>query len=519
MSIFDRWETLRRSISAWKTRVELEARRNVFDVSESDSRNVAAVLPDIEEHDAQLKAYFLSRGNRASIEGKVGAATLLRWEADTVAFAPSVANEVSSEANLTNEYFRLIGQLKGYMHGQELTLPQLAAFGENPDRKVRREACAAGWQAFDEQSSLFDAMFDSLVHCRDTMARKLGYDSYVPLAYKKLGRTDYSPADVAALRSEIKQFIVPLAKTLAAEQAEALGVDALMPWDEAFLGESLTTSLPACDKQLIERIRSAAGNFHASFRLFLDAMIQGGCMDLSDRPGKAAGAFCVFLTDIEMPFVVASYTGSSRSAGSIVHELGHAFQNYQSRHQPVLEQIIPTNEIGETQSIAFELLAGPLYENIFGCDSARYHAQRLRFLVGMLPYIAAIDEFQEVVYTTPTASAVDRREMWLQIARHYLPWRNSGGIKALDLGIAWQRQRHVYGFPFYYIDYAIAICCALQLWLESLVDRSAAVEKWLSLCSIGGSMGFKSLLSHTGLQSPFQAGTLSGVVAKIKKLA
>jgi M3 family oligoendopeptidase len=515
VEVFRKWESLRRSVAAWKARAQLEMRQDASNaVAAANGRSVAETLPIYEAHDAELKAHLLAPERRMWIQGVVGAATLARWEAEATAIAAATQDDLTLEARLTNEYFQLIGTMRATLRGQEYSLAGLAPYAEDEDDSLRREACYAGWNAFGRQSTKLDTLFDELVRCRTSMAQKLGHESYIPLAYKRLGRTGYGPGQVARFRDEIAESIVPLAEMFARDQAGALGVNALMPWDEALPDRFPTPRPPETAQELILSLRSVAAAVHPTFEDFLLRMKDGGFMDLSDRPGKAGGAFCTFLPDVAMPFVFANYAGTSRNVGSIVHELGHAFQNYQSRHYPALEQIIPTSEIGEIHSIALELLARPIYDKLFKADSARYRSYQLRSLIGMLPYIAAIDHFQELAYTSPAATPLERCEMWLEIERRYLPRRATGGIEALEQGARWQRQRHVYAFPFYYIEYGLAICCALQLWLQSLNDRNAAIEKWLRLCSLGGTLGFEALLDHVAISSPFNPGTLTQIVSE-----
>ncbi len=76
--------------------------------------------------------------------------------------------------------------------------------------------------------------------------------------------------------------------------------------------------------------------------------------------------------------------------------MGHAFQDYSSRHKAALEYLIPTAEAGEIHSMSLEFLAYPQYERFFGDDATRFRAQHLSLQLLMLPYIAAIDEFQEL---------------------------------------------------------------------------------------------------------------------------
>lgn len=41
-----------------------------------------------------------------------------------------------------------------------------------------------------------DDIYDKLVHVRDKMAKKMGYDNYIPFGYIRLGRSDYDASMV-----------------------------------------------------------------------------------------------------------------------------------------------------------------------------------------------------------------------------------------------------------------------------------------------------------------------------------
>ena len=201
-------------------------------------------------------------------------------------------------------------------------------------------------------------------------------------------------------------------------------------------------------------------------------------------------------------------TGASRDVISVLHEFGHAFQDYQSRDKRVLEYLMPTSEAGKIHAMALEYLMFPQYERFFGRDASRCRSNHLRSMLGMLPYVAAIDHFQELVYEMPTAMVTERAGLWRSLERRYLPWRQSGGVPYLASGRAWQRQRHVYAFPFYYIDYGLAMCCALEIWAHSVGDNEQAVRSYLELCALGGELPFRQLLKAAHLRSPFEPGTL-----------
>ena len=71
--------------------------------------------------------------------------------------------------------------------------------------------------------------------------------------------------------------------------------------------------------------------------------------------------------------------------------------------------------------------------------------------------------------------------------------------------------------PFYYIDYALALTVALQLWELAARDRPAAMEKYVDLCRRGGDLAFGDLVTSVGLVSPFEDGCLERVVEQAQR--
>ena len=76
-----------------------------------------------------------------------------------------------------------------------------------------------------------------------------------------------------------------------------------------------------------------------------------------------------------------------------------------------------------------------------------------------------------------------------------MPFKDYGDDSFLDKGTFWFRQGHIFGSPFYYIDYTLAQVCAFQYWIMSQEDREKALESYLNLCKLGGSKSFVNLLN------------------------
>ena len=134
-----------------------------------------------------------------------------------------------------------------------------------------------------------------------------------------------------------------------------------------------------------------------------------------------------------------------------------------------------------------------------------------------MPYGVAVDHFQHLIYANPAASPDERAEMWLEMERTYLPWRQYGDLAHPASGRFWQGQLHIYRFPFYFIDYALALTVALQLWELAARDRPAAMEKYMELCRLGGELAFGELVGSVGLVSPFEDGCLERVAEHARR--
>lgn len=69
-----------------------------------------------------------------------------------------------------------------------------------------------------------DDIYDKLVHLRDAMGRKLGYDGYTTLGYARMQRNCYTKEDIEKFRAAVVKYLVPLADRIYRAQAQRLGV-------------------------------------------------------------------------------------------------------------------------------------------------------------------------------------------------------------------------------------------------------------------------------------------------------
>jgi M3 family oligoendopeptidase len=348
------------------------------------------------------------------------------------------------------------------------------------------------------------------------MAKKLGYNDYIGLGYKRMKRVDYNQQDVEQFRAEVREHLVPLAVELRRKQAAALGVDKLIFWDDAVHDAAGNPAPHGEHDWMVERATQMFDTMGSDLGGFFRLMVQGKLTDLKNRDGKAGGGFCTAFPSYGLPFIFANFNGTKHDVEVFTHEMGHAYQAYQSRHQPLLDYLWPTYESCEIHSMGLEFLTWPHMEQFFEGDAERF--RRIHLTQGLLfiPYGVAVDHFQHLVYAQPDATPAERHAMWQEMERTYLPWRDYGDLPHVATGGFWQFQRHIYLSPFYYIDYTLAQTCALQLWVRSRKDPQGTLASYNALCSRGGEAPFQELARSAGLVSPFQSGCLRDVAAEAK---
>jgi oligoendopeptidase F len=150
-------------------------------------------------------------------------------------------------------------------------------------------------------------------------------------------------------------------------------------------------------------------------------------------------------------------------------------------------------------------------------DFLRAKRKQLEGSVGTLPWIATIDAFQHWVYSNPQHSREQRAAAWLALDErfgHDLSW---AGIEQ-HRKVMWQRQLHLFGVPFYYIEYGIAQLGALQLWLRSVEEgEKTAVEAYLKALSLGGSKPLPELFAAAGLKFDFGPEIVKRLADRVEK--
>ena len=454
---------------------------------------------------------------RKELEDKYGKFLFDQAECSLKTFNEEVIPQLQEENKLSSKYDKLIASAKIPFDGEERTLSQMAPYTQSKDRNIRKDAAKKVAEFFSAHKNDFDEIYDKLVKVRTEIAHKLGFKNYVELAYARLRRLDYNAQDVAGYRKQVLENIVPLHSELRERQAKRLGIDKLKFYDEPIKFNSGNADPHGDPEWILNHGKTMYRELSKETDEFFTFMTENNLLDLLSKKGKNSGGYCTYIPDYKSPFIFANFNGTAHDVDVLTHEAGHAFQVYESRGYEVPEYLWPSYEACEIHSMSMEFLTWPWMGLYFENDEDKYKFIHLSEALLFIPYGVTVDEFQHWIYENPEATPEERRNKWLETERKYLPTRDYGEIDELKEGIFWFRQGHIFGTPFYYIDYTLAQVCAFQFWIKSRENREKAWEEYLNLCRLGGSKPFFELMKAANLKNPFNEGTIASVIPKIRE--
>lgn len=505
-------------------------------VSEERSRRYIAMTCDTEDTEAEqaylqivqefmpaakpwfhrLNEFYVASAHRAELNpGRY--AVLDRDVEVEIALYREENIELQTEASvLSQRYQKVSGAMTVEFRGEELTMPQIGKHLEATERETRQEAWEAAANRRLQERDTFEEIFDELASLRGRMARNADCEDYREYIFRSYRRFDYTPADCEAFHAAVERHVMPLARDLAERRGEALGLDALRPWDYGVdpLGrEPLRPFEDAAD--LGEGCRRIFGHLDAELEAQFAEMLDRGELDLASRKGKAPGGYQSSLDEQRRPFIFMNAAGLHRDVETLLHEAGHAFHALASRQDPLVEYRHAPIEFAEVASMTMELFGDDHLGEFYSADdAARAKRKHLEGIIGLLPWIARVDAFQHWIYTHPGHTRDDRTAAWLALGERFETPTDWSGYEA-HRESSWQRQLHIFCYPFYYIEYGIAQLGALQIWNTYKQDPELALGNYRAALALGGSRPLPQLFEAAGAKLAFDAGTITPLMDRV----
>ena len=455
---------------------------------------------------------------RKELEKKIGPVAFKNMELAFESVNETVIPLMQEENALTTEYEKLLASAKIEWNGEILNLSLLGPYLKSKDPKVRREACEKQNEFYLSIADKLDEIYDKLVKNRTEQAKLLGFDTYTELAYRRMQRNSYGQEQVEALRRQVKEYWVPFSESLYEKRKRRLNLEHLYFSDEQVYGLEGNPQPSGSPEEILAQGQKMYCELSEETKEFFDFMMKNQLLDVFGRKSKAVGGYMTYLPDYHAPFVFANFNGTSGDVDVITHECGHAFQGYLSAKDPIREHADIGMETAEIHSMSMEFFTEPWYGLFFeGKTADDYKEMHLEDAALFIPYGCMVDEFQHRIYDNPELTPDERKAVWKELEQIYKPHQDYGALASYAKGCYWQRQHHIYSYPFYYIDYVIAQLCSFEYKNKMDEDYKEAWQSYLKLCRLSASDYFENLLKAAGIRSPFEEGCMKEIVDKLKK--
>ena len=470
-------------------------------------------VPQLQEYQQQWTLALMQSPFRKDFEDEFGTIIFTNAELELKSFSPEIIPELQKENDLTQEYENLLASAQIPFQGGVYTLSQMTPFKNSVDDEERLAAWKAEGQWYKDHQEDLDRLYDELTKLRDTMGRKLGYDGYTQLGYYRMQRNCYTKEDVEKFRHAVREYLVPVADRIYRARAERIGKVYPMSFADNQLEfrsgnpkpQGTADDILAAGKKFYDELSPETSAF---FRKMLDMEM----LDVLSTEGKEGGGYCTELPDYNMPFIFANFNGTQGDVEVVTHEAGHAFESYLNAERIPVSLMWPSLEACEVHSMSMEFFAWPWAKDFFGDDEQKYLYSHLASALTFIPYGTMVDHFQHIVFERPEMTPKERHGVWKELLGEYMPWMKlDGDIPFYSEGEGWQRQHHIYSYPFYYIDYCLAQTVSLEFWSMQQKDRKDAWEHYMAYTKQGGTEVFTKLLENAGLVSPFDESCLKEV--------
>ena len=452
---------------------------------------------------------------------------LRNMRAEAALFREANLPLLTEEKKLGVEYDQTIGAQTVQWEGSERTLSQLQPVYQDPDRARRERAWRLAMQRRLTDRPQLNALWQKFLRLRGQLAANAGLNSYRDYAWQDRLRFDYTPQDCASFHTAIERVVVPAASRIYERRRQRLGLQTLRPWDLEVDVAQLPALRPFTDAAQLVRTSSAIFNrINPQLGEMFDTLDREQLLDLDNRKGKAPGAYCTGLPLARRTFIFMNSVGMHDDVQTLLHEAGHAFQDFhiaQNPRLPFAQQWNTPLEFCEVASMAMELLAAPHLTLAAGgfystADAARARIEHLEGIVLFWPYMAVVDAFQHWVYEHAGVAADPAQcdAQWARLWQRFMPGIDYSGMEDI-LATGWHRKLHIFQVPFYYIEYGLAQLGAVQIWRNAIKDKTTALAGYRAAIALGGSVPLPQLFAAAGARFAFDAPALQDSVALLEQ--
>ena len=418
----------------------------------------------------------------------------------------------------------ITGAMTVEFEGKERTFPEMRGFLESNDRTQRKEAWKSMVNRWMKNSEELSEIFDKLIKIRHEIALNAGFKSYTDYMFRAMHRFDYSVEDCLIFHKSIEEICMPIVKKINSERKSSFGLNKLSPWDvneKSGSGPDIAGKLPLRPfetvDEMVTKLSQLFHNMSNDLGAKFDKLVEMDTLDLETRKGKAPGGYQYYLEKSRIPFIFMNAAGLQGDLETMIHESGHAFHSLYCGHLELIDERDYPIEFAEVASMSMELLTQPgwsiFYEEQEDADRAKI--SHLEGVIFLLPWIATIDAFQHWIYANPEHTREERKLQWISLRERFgsvMDWEGNEDFRELS----WQQQGHLFGVPFYYVEYGIAQLGALQLWQTHRKNPKKALKDYSNAMELGNTKTLPDLFAAAELELGFDAEHLNSLIGEVE---
>ncbi len=418
----------------------------------------------------------------------------------------------------------ITGGMTVEFEGEERTFPEMKAFLESNNRSMREKAWKSMVSRWMNDSEELSEIFDELIKIRHEIAKNAGFDSYTNYMFKAMHRFDYTVEDCLTFHNSIEKVCMPIVREINEKRRSSFNLEILSPWDvneKSGSGPDIKGKNPLRPFDNVdEMVQKLSELFHKMSRDLgnkFDKLVEMDTLDLETRKGKAPGGYQYYLEKSRVPFIFMNAAGLQGDLETMIHESGHAFHSLYCGHLDLIDERNYPIEFAEVASMSMELLTQDEWQIFYDNDDEVNRAilSHLEGVVFLLPWIATIDAFQHWIYANPNHTREERTEYWLSLRDRFgskMDWKDNEDFRELS----WQQQGHLFGVPFYYIEYGIAQLGALQLWQTHRKSPEKALKDYENAMKLGNTKILPELFAAAELKLGFDEKHVDSLINEVK---
>jgi oligoendopeptidase F len=421
---------------------------------------------------------------------------------------------------LEQQFGAISGEQSVEYKGEKMTLQKASVHLKDLDRKVRENVYYLIQERRGQDEQALNDLFTKLIELRDRVARNTSFSNYRDYKHRALARFDYSVQDCLDFHESVKQHVVPLVREHDKERKQKLKLDDYRPWDTSVDIEGKAPLKPFTDdKELIDKTIECFYTIDPFFGECIQTMNRMNRLDLESRLGKAPGGYQYPLYETDVPFIFMNAVGLHRDLVTMVHEGGHAIHSFLDKDLDLVDFKSPPSEVAELASMSMELISMEHW-NVFFKDEEdlkRAKRQQLESVMDALPWIAAVDKFQHLLYQNPKHTIAERYEMWTVLMKDF--GSDEVNYQGLEEFVKrkWQIQLHLFEVPFYYIEYGFAQLGAIAMWREYKRNPKQAIENYKKALSLGYTRSIPEVYKAAGIKFDFSSAYVKELMDFVKQ--